>query len=294
MKKLLTAKQLCPCLSYDDNYIVLSGDGTYVVYNWTNTIDPVNDKAYANLIDRLNFDELPFIKAYETYVANRKAKDAEVIRLAKLEEEKRINTLKERIEKCGTPSELMEEFGFRFVEIAGHWSDLYKGNSCYGCLLSDREDYEIMQLAIEIYGIEGEFGECTNRAGEHHNTFYEYRSLKDYQEAIQSHFYGDKYFYKSKEVDAEFYLDEVIINKIIEDNITYDNAEEKMEAIKKVIEKWDEIESGYYDCNGNLEITEETLNDPDLTGYDYDVYKYSFGFCFHNKYEFKIEEDEED
>jgi hypothetical protein len=138
-----------------------------------------------------------------------------------------------------------------------------------------------MEYAKDILNISGEFGELRNRAGEHHHTFNSCYSLKDYQRGLKLHFSSDKFFYKSQETEQEMYLEKI---KEVED----------IDEVKKLINEFDEIESGYYDCNGNLEMSEKELESEELTGYNYDVYNYNFGFNFESKYSLnKIEEDDE-
>lgn len=169
------------------------------------------------------------------------------------------------------------------VEIASLWSDLYEGRSYYGILICDRKEFEIIELARDIHNIDGEYGEARHRAGEHHNTFsggiYDGhgKALEEYQDRLKRHFNGDHFFYKSQETEQEFILEE--IEKAA--------ADRDMDKVKALMQSFDEIETGYYDCNGNLEILETDLNHPDRTGYSYDVYSYNLCYRFWHKHSFQ-------
>lgn len=279
MEKTFTAKKGYNCLILNNYAIVLSSDGNYRVFDAYST----NTNGVAN------FDEQPFINAFNDWQkANEVKKIAELKALEELKEqnrikeENRISILKNRIEVCGSPVELATEFNLSLIETAGHWSDLYEGRSSYAVLITDQSEYEIIEMAIQIHGIEGEYGESRNKAGEHHSTFNYQYSLDEYQNNLKKHFNGDKYFYRSQSEDENIYLDKI-------------KDAENIEDIKEIISEYDELESGYYDCNGNLEITEEALNDLNLTGYSEDVYTYTFCYRFDDKNLFstKILDDEE-
>ncbi len=223
----------------------------------------------------------PFVAFYEKGINDKKIEAKRLAEEARLVEIKRVEDLKLRIEGCESPIELANEFGLKIVETAGHWSDLYEGRSSYAIIIDSLETNEIMEYAKDILNISGEFGELRNRAGEHHHTFNSCYSLKDYQRGLKLHFSSDKFFYKSQETEQEMYLEKI---KVVED----------IDEVKKLINEFDEIESGYYDCNGNLEMSEKELESEELTGYNYDVYNYNFGFNFESKYSLnKIEEDDE-
>lgn len=294
-KKVLTAKKHLPCLIIDPKgtgvtwAVIRRSDGTFGIHDSTNYIDPINPpKGYhANHFDNLksmvDFDEQPFIDAFNNYQQEKETARIKKQYEAIEAEEKRVSELKARIERCETPIELVQEFRLTWVETAGHWSDLYEERSGHAILIGNREEKEIVDMAIDIHGAEGEWGESRNRAGEHHNTFSSFYcpELNDYQEALQRHFSGDHYFYKSQEDDSDFYLN-TVIKDIMEDEDKSDF--EKLEAIKESITNWEEIEAGYYDCNGNLEMSEKDLKDADITGYTDDVYTFNYAFRLDHNY----------
>jgi hypothetical protein len=285
--KALTFKKRLPLVIITNaqgitDYVIKREDGSFSVHDWTNYIKPGQlSEDQQHLFD---FDENPFVEFLKEF----KQKQADKLELAKKQakeaEEKRIEDLKARIENCETPVELSKEFGINLIDTASHWSDLYEGRSSYGFLISNREDYEIMELAIEIHSPYGSFGEACKRNGAQHHTFSEiWGGLKGYQENIKSHFSGDKYFYKSQESDQEFYFEEIA-----------DAAANKdMEKVQALINSYNEIEAGYYDCNGNLEISDKDLDSADFTGYSEDVYSYSFCYNINQKYSWKEEVEEE-
>lgn len=213
----------------------------------------------------------PFVDAFIKFFA-----DAEISRLAAIEAEKakeaaRIASLRERILKCETPGELVYEFGFTLIDTARHWSDLYEGRSKCAVRICNREDAEIMEIAVDLLDISGGYGEACRRDGAQHNTFIGgNHSLEDYQDCLKRHFARDEFFYKSKETEKEFYCDEI-----------GEAAKElDMEKVQSLISDYNELIAGYYDCNGNMEMSDEDLNNPDISGYSYDVYSYSFAFQF--------------
>lgn len=234
-----------------------------------------------------------FLLAYENHKKELATKKEAEIQAARIKEEERISALKKEIEECTSPVELAERFDLKIVETANHWSDLYEGRSSYAVAISDRKEYEIMSFAKDILNIDGEFGEIRNRAGEHHSTFSRMynASLEDYQEALKRHFSGDKFFYRDQETESSFYCER--IEEIMNDDDL--DFEEKLEAVEEIIDEKNKLVNGYYDCNGNLEISNEDLNDPDRSGYYHDVYSYSFAFRFDHKDSFnELEEIEEE
>jgi hypothetical protein len=284
--KKFTSKKLRPCLVVMDdvsvNYVVLS-DGIFTAYDHTNTVD-----SYLNTTVETHWPhekEAEFIAFFEKTMKNRKEEAERKQQEAKEAEEKRINGLKDRIASCEMPVELATEFGLEFAETAGHWSDLYEGRSGYAVLIRNLEEYEIVQLAIVMHNIEGSWGECKHRAGEHHHNFSNmYGDLSDYQENVKRYYNGDGFFYRSKDSESEYYLEQI---KEMDD----------MEEIAEKVKEWQKIEAGYYDCHGNLEISEDALESPELTGHCYDVYSYTYAFGFAYKNTFnaveEVEEEEE-
>lgn len=298
MKKVLTAKKYRQAIIIDNDIIVRKQDGTFNVYeaDITSTIDPLNPPAhlpgyYDTLKTLIEFDESPFVIFYNEWKEKREKNRLQKIEDAKIAEEKRITNLKLRIENCETPIELVNEFGLTCVDTARHWSDMYTGRSSQAILICNREEFEIMELAKDIHDADGDYGETKHRAGEHHSTFSSmWGGLEEYQEALARYFGGDKFFYKSPEVDADYFTNDML-KDILEDEDL--NDFEKMESISKLCKTWEEIEPGYYDCNGNLEMSDEDLSDPDLSGYSSDVYTYHFAFNFNHKYNWKEEIEEE-
>lgn len=289
MQKLLTAKKLLPCVHTEGWFVIKKDDGTFTFHDTTNTIDPLNGERYKHLVDRVQFDEEPYLEAFEKFKVHVEKVRVETLRqqqeaeeLARQKKKERLQKLEEDILECETPSELADKFSFKMVETAGHWSDLYEGRSSYAVLLEDRQDYEVMEMAVELLGIEGEFGECKNRAGEHHHTFSRCYSLEDYQEGCIRHFQGDHYFYKGQDESEEEYVLERI-----------KDSANSLDDVREILKDYDELETGYYDCNGRLMMLEETLDDPDFSGYGEDVYSYQFGFRFQFKYKFNSKEDDE-
>lgn len=270
MKTITTSKKGRQAVILEDHTIVKHSDGHFSVH--------YDGGANGNPAE---FDPAPFIEAFEKYKAEKEA-----ARLKKLEEDKikevaRIATLKERIKKCSTPVELAKEFSdeLKAVEIANHWSDLYEGRSKRGLLIFGRAGFEIMEMAIEIHGIEGQFGEATNRAGEHHHTFSRNASsLQDYQKI--EHFRSDHYTERTKETEEEVFLERV-------------REAETMERVAEITREFEAFEDGiYHNASESLVISANDLYDADFSGYSEDVYQYSFAFCFEG-YEFHAEQEEE-
>jgi hypothetical protein len=295
-QKVLTAKKLLSCVIIDKNNtgvtwaVIQRTDGTFGFHDHTNFIsreeiekDPApyyGGMLRHEFLNKFDFDEKPFIDAFEKFLLDKEKAKTEREKAAREAEEKRIQELKAEIKECQTPKELADRFKLSVVELASHWSDLYEGRSTIGILISDAKENEILELAKDIHDIDGCFGEARRRDGEHHSTFSEVYDLASYQEGCKKHFNGNNYFYKSQESEKEFYLEQV---KECED----------IEEVQALIKSYEELEAGYYDCNGNLEIEEEKLESADFTGYYEDVYSYSFCFKFWQGNKWKEEEDEE-
>lgn len=268
--KVLTGKQYLKAFIIESNIVVETPNKTFGIYDKdsTNTFIPTIEKCTQELVNKINFDEIPFIEAFEKWKLKREQEKERIIKETKEKEEKRIAELEERIKECNSPAELSEMFGLTQFEIASHWSDLYEGRSTNGFMVTSKEDNEIVELAASIHDWDGEFGEARRRDGENHRTFNSVcDGLEDYQKCLKDHFNGNDYFYRSKETEEEFYLEQI-------------KEAEDIEDIKKIIGEYEELEDGYYDCNGNLEISDESLNNDELTGYCEDVYCYSFAFKF--------------
>lgn len=283
MKTITTAKKGNQAVIIGDFTIVKHSNGTFSVHQ----DGGANGKP-------ADFDSAPFLEAFESFKKEKEEKRLRQIQEAEAREAVRIQELKEQILKCENPVELADEFSayLTAVEIASHWSDLHEGRSVRGLLISDQAGFEIMEMAIAIHGIEGEFGEANNRAGEHHHTFSSmYGGLNDYQQAVKRHFNGNNFFYRSPETEADSFLEKI-------EDVQDSDLEpiEKINDIKGLINALEGIVPGYYSGTGNLEISDDSLNDPNFSGYTYDVYNYSFAFRF-DSYDFKkekIEDTEED
>lgn len=290
-KKCLTAKQrLNAVLVLDENEtklnIIVESNGILRVYGPCSYIIPSLEKGNTQeFVDKfLKFDTEPFIKFYENYLIEKEEKRLKAIAEERITEENRISSLKKRILSCENPRELSEEFGITIVEVAGHWSDLYNGRSSYAFLLPYLDQVEIVELAVELHGIYGDFGELCRRDGEHHSTFNEHNNLKRYQNALKNHFNGNDYFQFSQESEKESYCER--IREAAEEN--------NIDKVMMLVKEYENLEDGYYDCNRIIQISSLDLESPKLTGYREDVYSYCFGFTFDNKYSFKrVDEDGE-
>jgi hypothetical protein len=168
-----------------------------------------------------------------------------------------------------------EEFGFTLIETAGHWNELYTGDSRVAVLLSTREDVEIMEIAQRILNINGDYGEACNRAGEHHHTFRQFSSLDDYQECIRKWF-DEKYFYRDADTEIESVCE--LVKEAAEDK--------NIKLIQKIMNEYNELIPGYYSCGETLVCEAGDINSKEFTGYDYDVFTYRFGFKFENNNNF--------
>lgn len=262
--KIKTAKGYTCVILNNEISIVQKGDQLFFYPNISNGT-PCDDQTGTE----------PFIEAYNAQIQAKQAKRQADIEIAQEKELQRIADLKERIANCDTPKDLAEEFDLATVELASHWSDCHEGRSRLGILISSRAEDEIMSLAIDIHDADGDYGEARHRAGEHHSTFSgPIYSLDEYQKGLKRHFNGDKYFYKSQEVDKDFYCEQIA-------EAAGDND---MNKAQDLIKSFNDIEAGYYDCNGSMQMPEATLESDEITGYDYDVYSFSFCYRFNIRY----------
>ena len=274
-KKIITKKGYVGVIIEDEFTSIILVNGNYNIY--------LNSPTYGKLCDDQTGQE-PFIQAYENFKIKRESERIEKIEIARIAEEKRIQEIKDTALQCESPSELIELFDLTMVETARHWSDLYEGRSSYAIKINSRQEFEDFEIIKETLHIEGEYVELCNRAGEHHCTRNSQYDLVSYQKALKNHFAGDHFFYRSKETEHDLYLEKI-------------KEADDIEEIESILKDYNEIETGYYDCNGNLEILEEDLESNDITGYQYDVYSYSFGFEFTFKNSFnekEIDENEEE
>jgi hypothetical protein len=264
--------------------ITKGGHEAVIINNETSIVKKENQFfVYPNVTngkEAENQDCTEFLEAYENWKADKAAEAAKKIADTKQAEENRIASIKQRILTCETPEELAQEFDLSLIETAGHWNQLYTGESRYAVCIGSKEEAEIMEIAKDLLDIEGEFGEAKNRAGEHHSTFSSCYDLKDFQENCKRRFRGNKYFYKSEETESDF-----ILREIKESAQTIDDVKDLLKAL-------DKIEDGYYDCNGGLVILESELESADFTGYSEDVYTYSFCFRFEHNFKFNDKETE--
>lgn len=280
MKKITTAKKGNRALIIDDFTIVQHSNGEFTIHQDGGANGTPSE-----------FDPTPFVGALDKFKREKEEKRLRRIQQDEAKEKLRLEGLKERITKCENPVELVEEFSdcLTAVEIAGHWSDLYEGHSKRGLLISGKAGFEVMEMAISIHGIKGQYGESTHRAGEHHHTFTSlFGGLKEYQNYVQRNFEGDNYFYRSPETEAENTLSE--IHNVQEG---HSSDLDKIEKIKGLIKSLEEIDPGYYDCDRILAISDSDLGDDNLSGYSEDVYGYYFAFCF-DGYQYNTQNDDEE
>jgi len=261
--KIKTKKGYIAVRIEDENASIVLVNDKYNVY-----LSPTS----GNICEDQNGQE-PFIEAYIDFKDKKEADRLAKIEAVRIAEEKRISDIKECALTCTDPYELTEKFRFDFIETARHWSDLYEERSGLAIIINSRRAFENFEVIKSTLNIQGEYVELCHRDGEHHSTSNHVYDLDTYQNNLRTHFNGDNYFYKSKDSEKELYLEKI---KECED----------IESIEKLLNEYNDIEAGYYDCNGNLEILEEKLEDDNITGYIDDVYSYSFGFKFNFKHSF--------
>lgn len=266
--KKITTKNGHSAVIINNEYTVsTSSDGRYFVANNVAKGKPTEDQ-----------DCTLFIAAFNKLFADADASRLKAIEDAKNAEEKRIADLRERVLKCETPQELAEEFSLGITELGRTWSSI----TSVGLLASDAKEYEIICMAADLHDCQGVWGESKRRDGHSWSEFSAgYYDLSGYQKAVADHFGGDKYFYKSQETEAQDMLERI---KECDD----------LSEVAAIMKECDELEAGYYDCNGNLEISDDTLASPDFTGYYQDVYSYCLCYRVGRMSSWKEEENEED
>ena len=264
-ERILTAKKCYKGIFLPDEqcYVVSNSKEELTVYNYTNTVSCEEE-----------FDVAPFLEFYGKYKERKIAIQKEKEREFLIKEEIRIKEIESRILECDTPGELAEEFNFKIIETAGHWNELYTGESKYAVLLDSKEQVEIMEIANRLLDISGEYGEACNRAGEHHHKFKDFCSLEYYQKCIRNYF-DEKFFYR----DAETEIESVCYN------IKEAAGENNIKEIQKIMDDYNDLIPGYY-CNESLVVAADYVNSDEFTGYEYDVYTYNFAFRFEFKTKF--------
>jgi hypothetical protein len=271
-KKIITKKGYTAVIIEDEFTSIVLVNGNYNIY--------LNSPTYGKPCEDQSGQE-PFIKAYEDFKNKKESERLEKIEIARIAEEKRIQEIKDTALQCESPSELIDSFNLTIVETASHWSDLYEGRSGYAIKINSRQEFEDFEIIKNILNINGEYVELRNRAGEHHCTSNSQYDLDSYQKALKNHFNGDHFFFSSKETEHDLYLEKI-------------KEADDIEEIESILKDYNKIETGYYDCNGNLEMLEEDLESDNITGYRYDVYSYFFGFEFTNKNSFNQNEKDEE
>ena len=262
---LFTAKKGLPCIKfigYNDLHIgyVIKKDEEFIFHEHTHTVE-----AFAN-----HEGESDYVDFLLSFQSKKQAALEQAKKQAEERELERITGIEVQIKMCADIDDFLIMFGLKKIDTANHWSDLYEGRSKTAILISNRREFEIVEILQRIHNVSGEFGEAKRRDGEQHSVFYKiYGGLEGYQDSCKKHFYGDKYFYKSKNDEQEFYLERI-------------KEADSIDDVREILKSFDDIEDGTYDCNGNLIISDETLNDSDFTGYYEDVYRYSFAFEFEN------------
>ena len=224
-----------------------------------------------------DFGEIPFIQFYDKFIEKENLKRLEKERIAKETEDKRIADITERILKCSNPNELIREFNFSEICLANHWNELYSGAYKMGVSLVYAEA-EIMEMAVKLLNISGDFGEGKHRDGHDYSEFtHIYGGLKGYQENAIDYFNNSNdYFHKSQESEKEFILEQI-----------KDAADNKdIDEVRCLLNMYDELVDGYYDCNNRLILESKTLHHKKFNGYNEDVYNYFFCFQFEHKSEF--------
>jgi hypothetical protein len=169
-----------------------------------------------------------------------------------------------------TIAEIKELTNMEAVYVCSHWSSLYEGRAKLGVIISSQKDID----ELDAKGIDYELKICRRRDG---SQYYEPSNtilydFKDAQNRLRMHFADNNHYsYRSEETEIP-YLKECI--KEIADT-DFDTIEEFKNEILEIFDKYKYFEAGYYDCNGNLIISEEEINADNFSGYREDVWRYS-------------------
>jgi hypothetical protein len=169
-----------------------------------------------------------------------------------------------------TIAEIEELTNMDAVYVCNHWSDLYEGREKLGVFISSQKDIDKLNGIISNF----ELMICRKRDGsEFYEPFnYNFYDFKDAQKRLRMHFTDNNdYFYKDDETEIP-YLKECI--KEIAD-ADFDTIEEFKNEILKLFDEYKNFKAGYYDCNGDLVISEEDINAEDFSGYREDVWVYA-------------------
>jgi hypothetical protein len=168
-----------------------------------------------------------------------------------------------------TISEFKELTNIDAVYVCSHWSDLYEGRAKLGVFISSQKDVD----ELNAKGLNFELMICRKRYGsEFYEPFnYHLYDFKDAQNCLRMHFTGnDNYFYRNEETEIPYIKEKL---KEIAD-ADFDTIDEYKNEVLELLNKYKDFKAGYYDCNGNLIISEEEINADDFSGYREDVWGY--------------------
>jgi hypothetical protein len=169
-----------------------------------------------------------------------------------------------------TIAEIKELTNMDAVYVCNHWSDLYEGRAKLGVFISGQKDID----ELNSKDIDFELMICRRRDG---SQYYEpfntiLYDFKDAQNRLRMHFTDNNHYsYRSEETEIP-YLKECI-NEIADAD--FDTIDEYKNEFLELFDKYKEFKAGYYDCNGDLIISEEEINADDFTGYREDVWVYA-------------------
>ena len=214
--------------------------------------------------------------------AKEKAREDARKEAARIEQE-RIAKIESEVSGM-SPQDFGDYTGIKSIETASHWSDLYEGRSSFAFIIDNDEDLELLEIAERVNNWGGEFGELSNRAGEHHYKFNSVYDLNTFRKDCERYF-DDKYIQKSKEIEHDYFLERV-------------KEAESMDDVQTIMDEYNGIEEGYYSEGASLVM--EGFDFSSFWGYGYDVHSYYFGYrlpskdIFYNGVEEVEEEDEEE
>lgn len=226
---------------------------------------------YKNIAKGIGIESTPemieeFTKAFTMTQEEKTRAIEEQKRKEEEDEKKRISALYEMVTGL-TPQDFAEKFNLDITETARHWSDLHEGKSSFSIIISNAKEYELTQIAESVNNWGGEWGELEKREGAHHSTFSQCYDLNDWHEMLSNHF-AEKFFFKSRETEEEAYIE------MIKDS-------DSMDEISDLVDEFNNIEEGYYSTGGNLVFSGDDFSD--TFSYNYDVYRYKFGYKLPSK-----------
>ena len=265
-----TARKLYPVLAIHEEgdsvvNVILKKDGTFMVQSApTNT---VSNGPYPWPHDK----EAEFMSAYESFKENLILKERDLAQAkadAERREAERVADLEASIRKDVISADGDAEWFADFRHITHHRCKKADGPVLR---MDSTGDVEDILTAIRLGLMKGMWGELSIRDGHHDYDFAWFGFSSSCDDPVAEYakrteaWFGKTFFYRDKDTEMECLIENI-------------HRQVELDAIRKLIADYDDMEAGYYGNSGELLIEASEFNRADFLGYRYDVISYSLAF----------------